>query len=331
MKSLHRLHRRALCAVIAFLGALAAAPAAIAQATDYPNKPIKILVGFPAGGAVDILGRLVGQKLQEQMGQAVVVENRPGANGNLATEVLVKQPPDGYTLMIGGSGLSANPPMYPNAGFNIIRDTVPVAYVGYSPLLMVVPNAFPAKNLKEMIDRAKAQPGSVSYASSGNGSSAHMSSEMLKLTAKVDLLHVPYKGGAPALVDLMADRVSFMMLDPAQSMPHMKSQKLRALAIGSAQRSPLMPEVPTFAESGYPDYRAQVWWGIVVPAKTPPEIVAKLNTEINKALVRPEVAARLTELGVVADPKSSAEFGNYMRAELDKWTNLVKVTGMKGE
>jgi tripartite-type tricarboxylate transporter receptor subunit TctC len=321
------LRRAAGVLALASAAALAPLSSALAQA-DYPNKPIKIVVPFPPGGGVDILTRTISPRLQELLGQPIVVENRPGANGNLATEAVAKTAaPDGYTILIGGNGLATNPALYPKANYNFMRDLTPVAFYGYAPLIMVVPANSAAKNVRDIITQAKAAPGMVTYASAGTGSAAHLSSELLKHMAGIDLLHVPYKGGQPALVDLIGGRVSLMLLDPGQAMPHVKSGKLRAIAVSSAKRSSLVPDVGAISEV-IPKYEATVWWGIVAPAKTPPAIIARLNTEINKVLAEPAVQSRLADIGVTTDAKSPAEFGAYLSSEIDKWTNLVKVGGI---
>jgi tripartite-type tricarboxylate transporter receptor subunit TctC len=328
----HFIRRPLIAAAMAAAALATAGHSAFAQPGDYPNKPIRMVVAFPPGGGVDILARLIGQRLQEQMGQTVIVENRPGANGNLATEAVAKSgSADGYTLLISGNGLATNPALYPTANYNMLRDLAPVAFVGYAPLMLVVPAASPFKNVKELIAQAKSAPGRVTYASAGNGSAAHLSTELLKSTAHVDILHVPYKGGPPAIMDLVGDRVSMMLLDPGQAMPQVKSQKLRVIAVSSAKRAPVLPDVPTIAEAGYPKFEATVWWGIVAPAKTPPEIVARLNTEINKAIAHPPVQARLAEISVVTEAMSPQEFGAYLRNEIDKWAAVVKAGGLKGE
>lgn len=324
--------RASTVAALVFAALLAPCKGVLAQANDFPNKPIRLVVAFPPGGGVDILARLIGQRLQEQMGQSIVVENRPGANGNLATEAVARSgSADGYTLLMSGNGLATNPALYPAANYNMMRDLAPVAFVGYAPLMLVVPAKSPYKSVKDIIAQAKSAPGMVTYASAGNGSAAHLSTELLKHTAQVDILHVPYKGGPPAIIDLIGDRVAMMLLDPGQAMPHVKSGKLRLIGVSSAKRAPLVPDVPTIAEAGYPKYEATVWWGIVTPSKTPPEIVAKLNAEINKALAHPTLQAQLAEISVVTQPMSPHEFGTYLRNEIDKWATVVKAGGLKGD
>jgi tripartite-type tricarboxylate transporter receptor subunit TctC len=319
-------------AVLAAAGGLmGVAPSPAMAAEAFPSRPIHLVVPFPAGGAVDILARLIGQQMSEHLGQPVVVDNRPGANGNLATQALAKTTGDGYTILIGGNGLATNTALYPRAGYDMLRDLTPVAYVGYAPLVMVVPADSPAKSLGDIVARAKASPDAITYASAGNGSAAHLGSELLKYTAKVDMLHVPYKGGAPAIVDVISNRVSFMLLDPPQSMPHIRSGKLRAIVVGSRSRFALLPDVPTTAEAGYPDLEATVWWGIVAPSSTPAAIVARLNSAINAALEVPSVKERLAELGVTAQPQSPAQFDKYLRGEITRWVAVVKRGGIQGD
>jgi len=324
----NKIHLRAILAAFVLCLGVAPPPAA---AQDFPAKPMKMVVPFPPGGAVDILGRLIGERMAEQMGQPVVVENRPGANGNVATEAVGRSPADGYTMLIAGNGLATNTALYPNSPVKMLADFAPVAWVGYAPLIMVTAAAFPAKTMKEVIDMAKAEPGKITYASAGSGSSAHLGSELLKSMAQVDMLHVPYKGGAPAIVDLIGARVTFMLLDPPQSLPHIKSQRLKPLVVGSPARFALLPNAPTTAEAGYPDLEATVWWGVVVPAKTPREIVLRLNAEINKALAHPRVKEKLLDLGVTTDARTPDQFGAYLRRETERWLDLVKRVGIQAD
>jgi len=311
------------------LGLLALASGARARAA-YPDKPIHMVIPFPAGGALDILGRLIGERLSAQMGQPVLVENRTGAGGNVGTEYVARSAADGYTMLLGSNGLTTTA-LYPSLGFDVQRDLAPVAYIGYAPLVLVVPTNSPVHSLRDLLDAAKAAPGRTAFASAGAGSSGHMAAELLKYQAKVDMLHVPYRGGAPALVDLISGRVDFMLLDPPQSLPHIKSGRLRPVMVGSPRRFALLPDVPTAAEAGYPNLEPVVWWGFVVPAKTPREIVQRLNTEVQKALADGNVRARLAELGVSTEPRTPEQFGAYLRSETQKWNDLVKRTGLRAE
>ena len=279
-----------------------------AHAQAYPFKPIRIVVPYPAGGAVDIIARIVGQPLSETLSQPVIVDNRPGASANIGMELAAKVAPDGYTLLMASNGIATNMSLFPNLTFDGRRDFSPVARIGYAPLVIVVPAASPARSLKDLIAQAKAVPGKLTYASAGNGSSGHLAGELLKSSAKIDVLHVPYKGGAPAITDLLGERISFMPINPVEWIAHIKSGRLRALAVGSDKRVPLLPDVPTVAEAGLPGYEATVWWGLVAPAGTPREIVARLNTETNRGLADPAIAGKLAELGVVITAGTPEQF-----------------------
>ncbi len=320
-----RSHARTLFAALAV--ALAAAGA---QAQAYPDKPVRMVIPFPAGGALDILGRLIGERLSVQMKQPVLVDNKAGASGNIGTDFVAHAPADGYTMLLGSNGLSTTA-LYGNLNFDVQRDFAPVAYIGYAPLILVVPQDAPARSLAELLAQGKAAPGSVAFASAGAGSSGHMAAELLKSQAGVDMLHVPYRGGAPALVDLIAGRVQFMLLDPPQSMPHIRSGKLRPIMVGSPERFSLLPQVQTAAEAGFPNLEPVVWWGFVVPARTPPAIVERLNKEVQQALADPTVRARLAELGVSSAPQSPEQFGAYLQRETRKWNELIKKTGLKAD
>ena len=303
--------------------------AGAAQAQSYPAKPIHIVVPFAPGGAVDVLARAIGQRLSEQVGQPVIVDNKPGANGNIAPDFVAKSPPDGYTVLIAANGLATNPTLFKDLPFSVTRDLAPVAYIGYSPLILVVPSSFSARTLKDVISTAKSQPGKLNYASAGSGTSGHLAAEMLKSSAGIDVLHVPYKGGAPAIVDMLGGRISFMMLDPLQAMPHIKGERLHAIAVGSPKRLPLLPDVPTVAEAGLPGYEALVWWGFLVPAKTPKEIVARLNSELNKAMAEPGVRKKLEDMGTVVVGGTPEQFEAFIRAETDKWAEVIRKADIK--
>ena len=312
---------------VVLLVAALAAPLAMAQ--GFPSKPIRIVVPFAAGGAVDVVARAVGQRMSEQMGSPVVVENRPGASANLGAELVSKAAPDGYTLLMGANGLATNVTLFKNLPFDTLRDFAPIARVGYAPLVLVVPPSSPAKSLKELIALAKAQPGSLNYGSAGNGSSGHLATELLRINTKIDVVHVPYKGGGPALTDLMGSRLSFMLINPIEVISNIKAQRLRAPAIASPKRIPMLPDVPTFTEAGVSGYDASVWWGLVAPAKTPKEIVARLSTEALKALENDGVKEKLLGLGAVIDPAGPDQFGKFLKDEIEKWAQVIKTSGIQ--
>jgi tripartite-type tricarboxylate transporter receptor subunit TctC len=319
------MHRRTFLGVAAIAaGALFAAIAAPASAQAYPAKPVKIVVPFPPGGAVDTVARVVGQKMSDQMGQPVIVDNRPGASANLGADVVAKSAPDGYTILLGANGLATNASLFSNLGFDALKDFAPIGRVGYAPVVLVVPADSPLKSLKDLVAAAKAKPGSLTYASAGNGSSNHLAGELFKSAAGIDALHVPYKGGAPALTDLLGGRISFMLLNPVEVLPHVKAQKLRALAVASDKRLAILPDAPTMSEAGLAGFEASVWWGFVAPAKTPRDAIVKLNAELNKALADPGVREKLGELGVVFTPGTPEQFGTFLTAETDKWAKVIK-------
>jgi tripartite-type tricarboxylate transporter receptor subunit TctC len=300
-----------------------------AQAQPYPNRPIKIVVPYAAGGAVDIVARTIGQPLSEALKQPVIVDNRPGASANIGMELVAKAAPDGYTLLMASNGIATNMALFPHLTFDSRRDFTPIAKVGHAPLVIVVPASSPAKSLKDLIAIAKAEPGKLTYASAGNGSSGHLAGELLKSTAKVDVLHVPYKGGAPAITDLLGERISFMPINPVEVMAHIRAGRLRALAVASDKRFPLLPDVPTVGEAGLAGYEASVWWGLVSPAKTPPEIVRLLNAEANKALANPATVNKLAELGVVVTPDTSDQFAMFIKSQTELWSGVIKSAGIQ--
>jgi len=312
----------------AFLVVLAFIPqAAIAQA--YPGKPIRIVVPYPAGGAVDIVARTVGQPLSESLKQPVLVDNRPGASANIGMELAAKSAPDGYVLLMASNGLATNMTLFPSLPFDGRRDFAPIARIGFAPLVIVVPAASPAKSLKDLIAMAKAEPGKLTYASAGNGSSGHLAGELLKSSAKIDVLHVPYKGGAPAITDLLGERISFMPINPVEVIAHIHSGRLRALAVGSDRRVPLLPDVPTVAEAGLPGYEATVWWGLVAPAGTPREVVGRLNADTNKALADAGIAGKLAEMGVVVSTGTPEQFAGFIQAQTELWSGVIRAAGIK--
>lgn len=301
----------------------------LANAQAYPARPVRIVVPYAAGGAVDIIARIVGQPLSEELKQPVIVDNRPGASANIGMELAARAAPDGYVLLMASNGLATNMTLFPNLAFDGRRDFAPIARVGFAPLVIVVPAASPARSLKELIAQAKAEPGKLTYASAGNGSSGHLAGELLKSSAKIDVLHIPYKGGAPALTDLLGERISFMPINPVEVIAHVRSGRLRALAVGSDKRVPLLPDVPTVAEAGLPGFEATVWWGLVAPAGTPREVVARLNAETNKALADAAIVNKLAELGVVINAGTPQQFAGFIQAQTELWSGVIKAAGIK--
>ena len=306
----------------AALLALLASPAVEAQ--SYPTHPIKIVVPYPPGGAVDIVARTIGQPLAEGLKQPVIVDNRPGASANIGMEAVAKAAPDGYTLLMASNGIATNMALFPTLPFDARRDFTPIEKIGYAPLVIVVPASSPVKSLKDLIAMAKAEPGKLTYASAGNGSSGHLAGELLKSTAKIDVLHVPYKGGAPAITDLLGERITFMPINPVEVIAHIRAGRLRALAVASDPRFPLLPDVPTVAEAGLPGYEASVWWGLVAPAKTPREVIRQLNAEITKALTDSAIENKLSELGVVVTPGTPGQFAAFLKAQTELWSEVIK-------
>jgi tripartite-type tricarboxylate transporter receptor subunit TctC len=311
------------------LTALAAAPAA---AQTFPAKPVRIVVGFTAGGPTDIVARTVGQKLSEGWGQPVVIDNRAGAGGVIATEQDARAPADGYTLLMGTiGGLAVAMSLQPNRGYDTLRDFAPVTQAVTVTNILAVHPTLPVRNVKELLALAKARPGQLTYASSGSGTVTHLAGELLKTMAQVDIIHVPFKGGAPALTALMSGEVAMSYENSLVLLPHVKSGKVRALGVTGSKRSRLLPDLPTIAEAALPGYDASGWYGLVVPAATPKDIVARINAEAVRVLRLPEVADRLSGQGAEPVGNSAAEFGAFMRTEIDKWAKLVKSAQMKPE
>ena len=314
--------------ILALLLACFAVPAVLAQ--SWPTRPLKLIVPFPPGGTTDIMGRLVAQKLSEALGQPVVVDNRGGANGNIGSEAAAKSAPDGYSLIVSGVGSHAiNQSLYRNIPFDVVKDFTHIAMIAKGPNTLVVTPSFPAQNLQELLVLAKAKPGALSYASSGNGSSNHLSSEMLKTRAGVFITHIPYRGGNAALTDVMAGVLPMMFINFDAALPHVKAGKLRALAMTGSRRSAQLPDVPTVAESGFPGFAAESWTGLSGPAGLPRDVVARLNPEMHKAMQAPEVRERLTWLGLEPAPGTPEEMTVFVRSEVEKWGKVIKAAGAK--
>jgi tripartite-type tricarboxylate transporter receptor subunit TctC len=312
------------------LAALLACVADGALAQGYPAKPIKIVVPFTPGGTTDVLARAVGQKLTANWGQPVVIDNRPGAGGNIGSEVVAKAAGDGYTLLMGTiSTHGINPSLYTKLPFDAVKDFAPVSLVARVPNVLVLHPSVPANSVKELIALAKAKPGQLNFASSGNGTSIHLSGEMFKTMAGVQMSHIPYKGSAPALTDLLGGQVSLMFDNMPTALPHVKAGRLKALAVTTAKRSPALPELPTVAESGLPDFEATSWFGVLAPAATPKEIVSKLSGEIAKILKTPDVQAQLSGQGAEPVGSTAEEFATHIKSEMAKWAKVVKESGAR--
>jgi len=311
---------------------LAPLVASAALAQGYPAEPVRIVVAFAVGGTADAIARIHGQKLSESLRQQFVVDNRPGAGGTIGTEVVTKAAPDGYTLKLGStSDLAVSPNLYPNLSYDVTRDLIPVAQLATAPFMLAINASLPAKNMQELIALAKAKPGAINFASSGNGSSLHLLAEYLKYGAKIDLVHVPYKGVGAALPDLVAGRVQLLFSDMGPFVPFVREGKLRVLAVSTAKRSKLYPEYPTIAESGLPGYDLAGWYGIVAPAGTPRAVVQRLHAEFTKAMRAQDVIERYNTMGVEPVDSTPEQFGAYIRAELGKWGDIIKRSGTKLE
>ena len=310
----------------------AALPAAsrFAGAQAYPARPVHLMVGFAPGGTTDLGARLMGQWLSERLGQQFVIENRTGAATNIATEAVVRAPADGYTLLVVTASNAINATLYDKLGFNFMRDIAPVAGVMRYPLVMQVNPSFPAKTVPEFISYAKSNPGKISYGSGGIGTSIHVASELFKMMAGIEMIHVPYRGGAPAMTDLMGGQVQVVFNPVPELMSHIRAGKLRPLAVTTATRSDVLPDIPTVGDF-VPGYEASAVQGIGAPRSTPAEIVDKLNAEINAGLADPKLKARFVDLGATVFPVSPAEFGRFMAEETEKWAKVIKFSGAKSE
>jgi tripartite-type tricarboxylate transporter receptor subunit TctC len=310
--------------------ALLTAPPAIAQ-TWAPAKPIKILVGSPPGGSNDIMARAIGQRLSEVLGQPVLVDNRPGASQMLAADLMSKSPPDGSTIYISSTTYTTTVALQPKQPFDPINDVTGVALLGNGPLVLVVHPSVPAKSAKELIAVARARPGQLNYTSSGVGGINHMGTEVFASMAKISMVHVPHKGMAPALVDLMAGQVQVLLVSAASVEAQIKSNRLRAIGMSTAKRSSFAPDLPTIAESGLPGYDVSLWWGFFAPVKTPRPIVERMNSEIDKILVTDEIKKRFADFGAEPTPATPEAFTSMFKAEIAKWAKVVKESNIKAE
>jgi tripartite-type tricarboxylate transporter receptor subunit TctC len=299
-----------------------------AWAQEYPTKPVRIIVGFAPGGGADIAARLIGQWLSERLGQSFVIENRPGAGSNIATEAVVRAPSDGYTLLLVSAPAAINATLYEKLSFNFIRDIAPVASISHVPHVMVVHPSFPAKTVPEFIAYAKANAGKINMASAGNGSTPHVAGELFKMMAGVNLIHVPYRSAGPALTDLLGGQVQVMFDNMASSIEHIRAGKLRPLAVTTTMRSETLPDVPTVSEF-VPGYEVSNWFGVGAPKATPAEILDRLNKEINASLADPKLRARLADLGGTPLVGSPADFGKLIAAETEKWAKVIRAANIK--
>ena len=320
--------RKVIAAIMAACCSIGAGAAAPAKDTAYPTKPVRMLVGFAPGGGSDTLGRLIGQKLSETFAQPIVIDNRPGANGVIAMELTSRAPADGYTLMVisGSSVVSAT--LVTKVAFDINKVFAPVSLLAMQPYVLLVPQSLPVNSVKELIGYAKASPGKLNYGSSGHGSSAHLGMELFKQMANVDMIHVPYKGIGPAIVDLMSGRVQLLFGSAVSAGNAGKTGKVKALAVTSARRAKSLPDLPTIAESGVPNFDLSGWYGVVAPAGTPQDVIAKLNQEIARVLGSPEVQTRLSNDGSEATPTTPAQFKQIIASEIQRWQKLMQQTNL---
>ena len=325
--------RRLLVISFATLAAIATITVTVdtAHAQDYPNKPIKLIIPYPPGGATDVIGRIVALKMSEALGQQLVVDNRSGATGSIGAAAAATSTPDGYTLLLGAlTSHSINAALQPNLSFDLAKDFVPIGVVGQVPLVFVVTNSMPVKTLPELLAYTKAKPGTT-FASSGNGSPQHMAGELFKSMTKVDMLHVPYKGSGPAMTDLIGGQVQTMIETMPAALPHIKAGALRPLAIAMPTRSANLPDVPTTAEAGLPDFIVTSMFGLLAPAKTPPALVAKLTATLEKVLAQKDTQDRMAAQGVITGYLNPADSTKRIRAEIDKWTKVAKDANIKLE
>ena len=316
---------------VTFIG-LACAVAALAADQPYPVKPVRMIAPYPPGGASDIIARMLGQKLLDAWGQQIVVDNRPGANGGIGCELAAKSPADGYTLLVGNmTPIAANPSLYRKLPYDSIRDFAGVSLVAAGPNVLVVNPALPVKSVQELIAYAKANPDKLNFGSGGAGSPAHLAGELFKILTGVKMTHVPYKGTVLSVSDLMAGQVQLVFSDAPPAIPHVKSGKLRALAVTGVKRTPLLPEYPTVAEAGVPGFELDNWWGILVPANTPKNIVGRLNAELVRIMQTAEIKERFANLGVEAIHSTPAEFDAYIKSEYAKLAKIIKASGARAD
>lgn len=317
-------------ASLLFVG-LGSLPAAAQDAKDYPTKPIRVIVPYPPGGGTDVVARIVADPLGAALGQPIIIDNRGGAAGNLGTDLAAKATPDGYTILLTLSSHTINPKLYDKLPFDVERDFAPISLVALSPQILVAHPSMPANNIRELIALAKAEPGKLNFASVGTGSPGHIAGELFKLKTGVDMVHVPYKGGGPAVADTLGGQVQLLFVTLPAAMQHVKAGRLKALAVTSDRRSLAAPDIPTIAESGVPDCIVNSWYGALAPAKTPPAIIAKLQAAFAKVLAMPEVKDKLFAQGAEAAPSSSADFEKRIHDELKQWDYVIREAKIKAE
>ncbi|MDB5824214.1 MAG: Tricarboxylate transport protein TctC [Herminiimonas sp.] len=316
-------------AAIMMAGVVTMGSAGVAQAQNYPHQPITIVVPYPPGGTNDIVARMLGKKLGEQMGQPVIVENRAGASGTMGAGTVARAPADGYTLLLITTGHTIHPALYPKLPYEMKTSFQPISKLTSGPMLVMVTPSLPVKNLQDLIALAKSKPGELNYGSAGNGSTTHLTTELIDSLAGIKMTHVPYKGSAPAMMDVMSGNAQVVLDLVFSAQPHVKSGKLKALAITGAKRSSILPNVPTVAESGIPGFEATVWNGLVAPAGTPKDVVTKLNAEIKKAMADPKFGDQLHAQGFDADWSTPEQLGTLVSSEMTRWGKVVKDTGTK--
>jgi tripartite-type tricarboxylate transporter receptor subunit TctC len=301
------------------------------HAQQYPTRPIRYISPYPAGGGNDTLLRIIGEKLGDQLGQRIIVDNRPGANTIVGTELLVKSPPDGYTFILLPNSLATNPSFYPKLPYDTMKDVAPVGQIAQSPQMIVAHPSVPSKTLKELLALARAKPGVLSYGTSGNGSTGHLAGILLSMMTGVQLTHVPYKGTAPAVNELVGGHIPLMVSSMIATLPHVRSGKLRIIALTTAKRSQAIPEVPTIAESGVPGYDATLWYGILAPARTPEAIIKRMSAELAATLKNPDVVEKLSSQAVEPHHTSPDQFAALIRTELEKWSKVIRASGVKAD
>ncbi|MGZ8228695.1 MAG: Bug family tripartite tricarboxylate transporter substrate binding protein [Burkholderiales bacterium] len=314
---------------IAFSAALVIAAQASAQSENFPAKPVRFIVPYAAGGNGDVVSRILGAKLAPAMGQQFVIENRGGAGGNIGAELAARAAPDGYTIMLGTNTHAINMSLYSKPGYDLVRDFAPISLVSAAPMVLMVHPSLPVKSVRELVALAESQPGKLNYGSGGSGSSPHILMELLKTQAGIDLVHVPYKGVAQSMTDLMAGNIQIMFNATSTALDHIKTKRVKGLAISSAKRSALAPDMPTVAESGVPGFEAMIWQGVLAPAGSPAALIERLNREVGNALASAEVIKQFRAAGVVPMGSTPGEFQSYIKSEIAKWAKVVKASGAK--